>query len=238
MCFSENQSYLNAILLASAGLYKISTPKIGFIGIYYAIKELLQGLLYKYHYKNDKDMKRLYATISYVHICFQPLALSIFFSYFDPNPKLFNWNTIFIIAFIFGILMTTTLHELNIENDPECIKDNPDDDFCAEETGAYMGRYHIAYQFKTDKDWEPIRIWHYWIFLFFVPVLFTKAYPLGLFFAITVLFIFALYNYLNNIQGIPGTVKEYQGEKGAIWCFLTIGFIPFMLFDKQIKKLL
>ena len=106
---------------------------------------------------------------------------------------------IFIITLILGILMTTTLHELNIENDPDCIPDSINDDFCNEETGAYMGRYHIAYKFKTDKEWEPISRWNYWMFLFFVPVLFTKAYPLGIAFVTACVLIFGIYDYLNDI---------------------------------------
>jgi drug/metabolite transporter (DMT)-like permease len=238
MCFSENQSYFNAFLLGCAGIYKISNPKVGFAGLFFAIKELLQGLLYKYHYKNDKDMKRLLATISYVHLCFQPFVFSIFYSNFDPNPKLFNWNIIFIITLILGILMTTTLHELNIENDPDCIPDSINDDFCNEETGAYMGRYHIAYKFKTDKEWEPISRWNYWMFLFFVPVLFTKAYPLGIAFVTACVLIFGIYDYLNDIEGIPGIGSEYSGEKAAIWCFLSFGFIPVIIFENEIKKYL
>jgi hypothetical protein len=235
MCFSENQSYLNAFLLSAAGIYTFPNYKLGFTGIYFAIKEFLQGLLYKYHYNNDKQMTKIISIFSYIHICLQPLALNIFFSHFDNNS--FYWNIIFIISFIFGLLMTTTLNELDIQNDPDCIPDNPDDDFC-KTTGAYMGRYHIAYQFNLDKEWEPISVWYLWAMLFFLPALFTKARPLGLFFLITLLLIFGIYNYLNNIDGIPGTVKEYSGEKGAIWCFLTIAFIPFLLFEKNIKKIL
>ena len=236
MCFSENQSYLNAFLLASAGLYKISTPKLGIVGLYFSLKELLQGLLYKYHYKNDKEMKQLLATLSYVHICFQPLFVSILFSHFDSNPKLFNWNIIFIITIIFGIYMTTTIEELDIQNDPNCKQKSPNDDFC-KETSAYMGKYHIAYQFNLD-NFSIINPWHVWQFLTFIPVLFTKSYPIGLLFLISVFLIYGIYNYINDIPGIPGMGYEFSGEKSAIWCFLTVGFVPFILFEKQIKKLL
>ena len=234
MCFSETQSYINAALLAGTGIYASPNYKLSITAIYFSIKELLQGLLYKY--QGNKSMLKLLGIGSWIHIAFQPLFLNIFYSHFVPNFKF--WNIVFILCIILGIIISMELDALDIQNDPDCTSDNPNDDFCSKETGGYMGKYHIGYKFKTDKRWEPINMWHYWLFLGFGIVLFTKGYPLGISFLIFVFSIYSIYNYLNDIQGIPGTVQEYSGEKAAIWCFLTVGFVPLILYEKKIRKLL
>lgn len=83
MCFSERQSYINAILLFFCGLYKINHWRLGLPLIFLGFKDLLQGLLYK----NIKKPKLLnfYSILSWIHICFQPLFVNMIGSYFDIN---------------------------------------------------------------------------------------------------------------------------------------------------------
>ena len=47
MCFSESQSYINAALLSSAGLYVLPEYKLSLVGIFFALKNY-----YKDYYIN------------------------------------------------------------------------------------------------------------------------------------------------------------------------------------------
>lgn len=233
MCFSETHSYINAVLLSSAGLYALPDYRLTLGGIFFALKELLQGLFYKY--LDDEIMLKYLSMISWVHICFQPLIINILYSYFDPNNIV--WKITFIIAFIFGIIMITELNEFDIQNDPDCTPLSRNDDYCSKTT-AYMGKYHIAYRFKLDEAWRPFRLWFYWFALFFIPVLFTKARLLGIIHIFLTILIMTTYNYTSGLTIDSSFSDEYAGEKAAIWCFLTIYLIPVILFAKPIKKIL
>tara|TARA_B100000925_G_C21936931_1_gene442807 strand:+ start:244 stop:951 length:708 start_codon:yes stop_codon:yes gene_type:complete len=233
MCFSETHSYINAILLSSAGLYVLPEYKLTLAGIFFALKELLQGLLYKY--LNNEIMLKYLSMASWVHICFQPLIVNILYSYFDPNNIV--WKITFIIAFIFGIIMITELNEFDIQNHPDCIPDGRNDDFCSTTT-AYMGKYHIAYRFKIDKVWNPFPFSYYYFFLYFIPILFTKARLLGIIHIFLTILIMVTYNYTSGLNLNSILTSEYAGEKAAIWCFLSIYIIPVILFAKPIKKML
>ena len=68
MCFSENQSYLNALLLGGSGIYTLPNYKLSLTAIYFSFKELLQGLLYKY--QENQTILKLLGTLSWVHIVF------------------------------------------------------------------------------------------------------------------------------------------------------------------------
>lgn len=83
MCFSERQSYINAILLFVCGLYKINQWRLGVPLIFLGFKDLLQGLLYKN--MNKQKILNFYSILSWVHICFQPLFVNMIGSYFDIN---------------------------------------------------------------------------------------------------------------------------------------------------------
>lgn len=233
MCFSETHSYINAILLSSTGLYALPDYRLTLGGIFFALKELLQGLFYKY--LDDEIMLKYLSMISWVHICFQPLIINILYSYFDPNNIV--WKITFIIAFIFGIIMITELNEFNIRNSSECIPLSKNDDYCSETT-AYMGKYHVAYRFKLNEAWKPLRVWFYWFALFFIPVLLTKARLLGIIHIFLTFLIITTYNYMSGLKELPFYSSEFVGEKAAIWCFLTIYLIPVILFAKPIKKML
>ena len=47
MCFSEKQSYINALLLFCCGIYKLKQWRLGIPLIFLGLKDLLQGFLYK-----------------------------------------------------------------------------------------------------------------------------------------------------------------------------------------------
>jgi len=134
------------------------------------------------------------------------------------------WNIIFIISFLYGIYTLTTLKEFDIQNDPDC-NSNKKNDFCSINTTSYIGKYHIAYKFNRDNDilFFPI----IYLLLMFIPSLFTNSRILGIIWG---LFVGLIYIIFNNIG---------EGEKAAIWCFLSIiFFLPISIFNKQISKIL
>ena len=54
MCFSETQSYINTVLLVMGGLYVYPNYRLSIPLIFLAFKDLIQGLLYHYHSKNNE----------------------------------------------------------------------------------------------------------------------------------------------------------------------------------------
>jgi len=224
MCFSETQSYINTVLLVMGGLYVYPNYRLSIPLIFLAFKDLIQGLLYHYHSKNNEKSKNILTSFSWIHICFQPLFVNIFMSHFSKE-NIYYWNSIFIISFLYGLYALTTLNEFDIQNDPDCIKKNEKNDFCSTHTTSYMGKYHIAYKFSQDK--ESLLYSSIYPILMFVPALFTKSRILGIIWAV---FVGSIYLFLNTIG---------DGEQAAIWCFLSIlCSLPISIFHKRVSKLL
>tara|TARA_Y100000389_G_C17336180_1_gene450771 strand:+ start:209 stop:886 length:678 start_codon:yes stop_codon:yes gene_type:complete len=223
MCFSESQSFINAFMLTIVSIYVYPKYKLTIFLIFLALKDLIQGFLYKY--QDNEKLKNMLSIISWIHICFQPLFINIFISYFSENKYNNYWNIIFIICLLYGIYTLTTLKEFDIQNDPDCIKIDKNDDFCSKYTTSYIGKYHVAYKFNRDNDLIFFPIIH--LILIFVPSLFTNCRILGIIWG---LFVILIYIYFNNIG---------NGEKAAIWCFLSIVyFLPIAIFNKEISKFL
>ena len=219
MCFSENQSYLNFILLIIGSIHVYPNYRLTIILIFLALKDLLQGFLY--HYQNNEKLENILTVLSWIRICFQPLFVNIFMSNFSQTNKNY-WNIIFIICLLYGIYTLTTLNEFDIQNDPDCISGN---DFCSKNTTSYIGKYHIAYKFSRDNDilFFPIL----YLILMFIPSLFTNSRMLGITWGVFVGLIYIIFNGIGN------------GEKAAIWCFLSmIFYLPIAVFNKQISKIL
>lgn len=223
MCFSESQSFINAFMLTIVSIYVYPKYKLTIFLIFLALKDLIQGFLYKY--QDNEKLKNMLSIISWIHICFQPLFINIFISYFSENKYNNYWNIIFIICLLYGIYTLTTLKEFDIQNDPDCIKIDKNDDFCSKYTTSYIGKYHVAYKFNRDNDLIFFPIIH--LILIFVPSLFTNCRILGIIWG---LFVILIYIYFNNIG---------NGEKAAIWCFLSIVyFLPIAIFNEEISKFL
>tara|TARA_B110000858_G_scaffold193007_1_gene244729 strand:- start:1963 stop:2637 length:675 start_codon:yes stop_codon:yes gene_type:complete len=223
MCFSEKQSFINAIILIIGSIFVYPKYRLSIFLIFLALKDLIQGFLYKY--QHNEKLENSLTVLSWIHICFQPLFVNIFISYFSENKYNNYWNIIFIICLLYGIYTLTTLKEFDIQNDPDCIKIDKKDDFCSKYTTSYIGKYHVAYKFNRDNDliFFPI----IYLILMFVPSLFTNCRILGIIWG---LFVILIYIYFNNIG---------NGEKAAIWCFLSIiYFLPIAIFNKQISKFL
>ena len=222
MCFSETQSFVNAFILIIGSVVVYPKYRLTIFLIFLALKDFIQGFLYKY--QHNEKLENSLTVLSWVHICFQPLFVNIFMSNFSQNENNY-WNIIFIICFLYGIYALTTLKEFDIQNDPDCIKKNKKNDFCSKHTTSYIGKYHIAYKFNRDNDilFFPI----IYLILMFIPSLFTNSRILGIIWG---LFVGLIYIFFNNIG---------EGEKAAIWCFLSIiFFLPIAIFNKQISKFL
>jgi len=219
MCFSESQSFINSIILIIGSIFVYPKYRLSIFLIFLALKDLIQGFLYKY--QDNEKLENSLTILSWIHICFQPLFVNIFMSNFSQNKNNY-WNIIFIISFIYGIYTLTTLKEFDIQNDPDCIRKN---DFCSKHTTSYIGKYHIAYKFNRDNDilFFPI----IYLILMFIPSLFTNSRILGIIWG---LFVGLIYIFFYNIG---------EGEKAAIWCFLSIiFFLPIAIFNKEISKFL
>jgi hypothetical protein len=235
MCFTETQSYINSVALIASGSYVINSDfKPALVAFFFSIKELLQGLLYRF--QGNKEMLKNLAMLSYIHLCSQPFMMNVLFMHFAPSKSMF-WNIILTLTFIFALYAVTTLDELDIQDDPNCKSDNNKQDFCAKETTAYIGKYHVGYKFNTDKQQSYANVWYWWWALFFIPALFTKSKYLSLLVLGGGVSVFLVYDYLLNIYPLVLNLTN-TGEKGAMWCFLSIALIPIVLFGKSVKKYL
>jgi len=228
MCFSENQSYFNALLLFATGIYSYSKTKLA-IGLFFlGIKDLIQGILYRTIRKGDKALTGNYAILSWIHICFQPLCLNLFLSFFDPK-NIDYWKWVLIACFFYAIVCAIHIKDLDIYHLPSCNKKyNPSNDFCADKTTAYQGKYHLGYKFNGI-DQKIIYPGLYLLLMFF-PAIFTKVRPLLLAWVGLVLGVAVIFERGLNV---------WNGETAALWCFLSIlYFIPITLFSDQISKML
>lgn len=219
MCFSENQSYINALLLSLTAFYiGVENWRLSIPLIYLATKDILQGLLYRYYV--NKKLSNILGILSWIHICYHPLIINLFISHFDKDNKDY-WNLIFIITFIFGTFKLTKLSVFDIQNDPDC--NDPNNDFCAKYNGAYICNYHLGYKFKAEDEAYNLSF----IILMVLPGLLTKVWPLSLLWLIFIIILKIIFYDIG------------RGERGAIWCFLSIVLaIPIAIFRKRISKLL
>jgi len=214
MCFSEQQSFINTIILIIGSIYVYPKYRLSIFLIFLASKDLIQGLLY--HYQDNEKFENILTVLSWVHICFQPLFVNIFLSYFSQSQSKY-WNIIFIICFLYGIYTLTTLKEFDIQNDPKCTTIHQKLDFCSPHTTSYIGKYHIAYQFNRDNDilFFPI----IYLILMFIPSLFTSSRLLGI---MWILFVSTIY-YLTGWQSsamrwylvLPQALQEFLANAFA-----------------------
>ena len=236
MCFSETQSYVHTGILIAAGIYTLPNYRLAIPAFFFALKELLQGLLYKY--QGDDEKLKLFSALSWIHISLHPLMYNLVFSNFAPNHTTF-WYVIFGLCIIYSLIMIPQLNEFDFQNDPDCSDGIGKGDFCSKKTGAYIGKYHIGYTFNTDIPFSPIDEWTYYQILGFGPALLTKARSISIIQALLAILIYLIYNKMNGINEWPLSETPYNGEKAAIWCYLSIVLLlPIILFEKNIKKLL
>lgn len=211
MCFSKEFSFLNFTILSYYGHY-LQTNSVDkdiwrlFFPLYFlGLKDLFQVFLYLFNH-NDY-YKYIFSILSYIHICFQPLFVNILFSYFSKSTVFFNinyWYMIFNALFVFGLYQLTNLDVFDVNNDGLYCKDKTSD-FCSDKNSSYIGKYHVGYKFKTKYKYSI-----FFIIFMIVPALFTKSYILSIIWLFFIILIFLLFSKLRD------------GERGAIWCMLSI----------------
>ena len=219
MCFSKTTSLYNFLILTfyafelqrnNPTLWRLYLPLF-----YLGLKDLLQYFLYK------EKKKYIYSVLSWVHICFQPLFVNMLLSYFSKAYQ--YWNIIFIISIIFGLYQLTNLDVFDIQNEGNFCKDD-NTDFCSDTNGAYMGNYHIGYKFRTKYKYSFL-----FLPLMILPGLFTSSWFQSLLWLFFVLLIKIIFNDIN--------VRD--GERGAIWCFLSIvPTIPVVYYRSFLENLI
>jgi hypothetical protein len=208
MCFSENQSYINTLLLLAGGYFTYPNIRLTMPLIFLSSKDLLQGLLYRN--LENKKVNNILTSLSWLHICFQPLMVNVFLSNFSRRTDNF-WSIIFLVCTIYAVGCFYTLQEFNDKKEENCVTNDKKDDFCATSTMSYQGEYHIGYRFRRNKDKLYVPILY--ILLMFVPALFTEARLVCL---LWLMFASSFTIFFPNIG---------SGEKAAMWCYSSIAFI-------------
>ena len=217
MCFSEKQSYIHFTLLTITSMICQNQWRLSFPLLFLGIKDLLQGLLYRY--RKNKKINRLLTSLSWIHICFQPLFVNMFLSFFDKEKHKY-YSAVFLACFIYGVHSITLLEEFDIQNEPNCVDTN--DDYCSTSTLSYLGKKHIAYKFQTDKNKILFPILYG--LLMILPSMFTKAIHFNMLWIIFILGV-RVYGKMNNMR---------NGEVSAIWCFLSVIFaVPIALIFRK-----
>ena len=208
MCFTETQSYVNVILLVIGGIFAFPYWRLSMPMFFLACKDLLQGLLYRYI--ENKKINNTLTKLSWIHICFQPLFVNIFSSNFSRQ-NIVYWNVIFVLCALYGLHSITNLSDYDIQNNEDCATSNKKNDYCSNNTLSYIGKHHVGYRFSTDKSDTLIYMYMYIIFTF-LPSLLTSSRVMGIIWAIFVIIIQTVGNYL----------KLGSGETSAIWCFTSV----------------
>ena len=222
MCFSESQSYIHALVLFVTGIMIKDKWQLSTSLIFLGFKDLLQGLLY--HYLGNKDKLNFYTSLSWIHICFQPLFVNLISAYFDKDNSTY-WNRILFICLIYGIYASSSIKEFDMTDSEMCIKKNKTDDFCSKETTSYLGTYHIGYKFNRNSDRVLPRWWY--ILLVFIPSIFSNSKVIGILWLFFVGLIEFIFRHTNS------------GERGAIWCYLSIIFaLPVAIFSDKLELII
>lgn len=227
MCFSAELSFFNFGLLAGYASYLQMYSKEKdiwkiFIPLYYlSIIDFIQG--FQYIFNNNQWYKYIFSVLTYINICFQPVFVNLFFSFFSASFIICNtityWNFVFIITFLFGLYELTNLDVFDIFKEAPYCKDKSSD-YCSDKNGSYIGKYHVAYKFKTKYDYSL-----FFYFFMIVPSLLTNSFILSV---IWFIFMHLLKLIFYNVR---------NGEKGAIWCLLSIvPTLPVVYYRKEVLE--
>lgn len=222
MCFSKTQSYVmffSCILTAFINIYYKASWKIYIPIFFLSIKELIQAESYKVVDKCDSKYNKFLTTLSWIHICFQPVFVNIFFSGFHKNPEVYDFTIK--LCFIASIFL---LSKLYVNNNNvyfrACPYTNNSVNMCRKNHCTVSGEKHIAYGFylREPNAFTPNIFIH--MFLIFVPSLLLNNKILSLFFLVSgpLLSSFILKKKNKNL-----------GEVAAIWCNTSITMFLFSL---------
>ena len=224
MCFSEKQSFLHAIILFISSIYLKDKWQLAVSLFFLGLKDLIQG--FSYYYINDKQKLNMLTSLSWIHICLQPLFVNLIYVYFDQQNMKY-WNKIILACILYAAYSFTMLNEFDFQNDPDCEKINDKDDYCSKTTTSYIGKYHLGYKFNLDNRKKVFDVTNWYILLSFIPGLFSKSKYISILWSIFVALIMNKYDDVGS------------GEQSAIWCYLSIIFaLPVAFFSDSIEKML
>jgi hypothetical protein len=99
---------------------------------------------------------------------------------------------------------------------------NKTSNFCSNKDSSYIGKYHVGYMFRTKYGYDLS-----FVVCMILPSLFTNSYILSI---IWLLFIILINIIFRNIR---------DGERGAIWCLLSIFYaIPVVYYREYILDII
>lgn len=207
MCFNPAVSWITAGLGLTVGIIAKSKNKpasLYFPPIYFALMEILQGLMYT----QLKDPSQIFSLIliytAYFHVCFQPLVINYWLGFFIKNKKRELYHFTLKLCFVGGLLL---LFRVFISGDaPLC---SPYESLCSVSPQIYFGYHHIVWSIPlAGAGWNyvtPSIALH--MFLFFIPGILLGFYRLMLIF-------FILGPYLSTF------ITSNPSEQSSIWCII------------------
>ena len=211
---------------------------------YFAIMEGLQFVQYLVLDQCQNKLNIFMTALGWFHICWQPLFSNIAMSAVDSNnvgvnnkKREFTWRFVFKLCFVCGILMAARMvipMVLNgYTNDDYLVMCNQDiEGVCPNTTEldlakqglrnptcAYQGNFHVGWTFNMLKPSYPFpNVATHLINMFILPFL------MGCRFQAIVLFF--------SGPGISMWFPARDGERAAIWCFLSISETAITLFSQ------
>lgn len=233
MCFTQSMSFSIGFIgiVASIILY-INNYYYASIGIlYFSLMEIIQGFQYFVINKCDNYINEILTYIGYLHICFQPVFISIWLFEFINNKKI-NLNYLKLILGICiagGILLASRIFMINSNT----LCNANQEPLCGKKTCSLSGKYHIVWNIRLRAPgtyyWTPSISLHF--FLLCIPYIVLgillnnyKVILLALLGVLipNILYFSMVYYYNFNTNKWTFDNKNLH-EIGSIWCLL---FIP------------
>ena len=210
MCFSEEMSFGLSILglVSTYLLYHMGKDWRVYVPIFYlTVMEILQYFSYLALRKNQSKLLKILTVITYIHICFQPLVINIWFSNYIPDSYLPRMATIIQLCLIIGLFLVLRLNEIiAVPDDKLC--NIRREDMCDTESLIREGKSHLYYLFRVRApEYTVPSLFVHFLFVFFPAILLKiKVIP-----------------YLSIVVGyIIAYLISYPKEAAAVWCAFSV----------------
>tara|TARA_Y100000389_G_scaffold13821_1_gene12273 strand:- start:8154 stop:8870 length:717 start_codon:yes stop_codon:yes gene_type:complete len=226
MCFTQNISFSIGIIgiLAAFILFNNKFYYASIATFYFSLMEIIQGFQYFVINQCKNNINKLLTYIGYIHICFQPVFISLLLYEFVNNKKKnFNYLLFIIsISLIGGLLLFSRIYVPN--NNELCnYRIEP---LCGKNTCSLSGLYHIIWHIRLRAPgsyWlTPSMGLHFflWVVPFIVFGLILKNYKIIILtlFTIIIPIILTILIYYKNLS-----YEDFIHEIPSIWCII---FIP------------
>jgi len=215
MCFSEKMSLAIGITGILTSIYFYKKNIYASIGIFYfALMEILQFFQYKVINQCNNKYNKFLTNLGYIHICFQPLFINIWFFAFTKK----RFFIFLYMCFFAGLLLASRLLFVNDKD----LCDTKNEPLCGKRTCAFSGKKHIAWNIRLR---AAGKLW------------FTPSIGLHFFmWVIPVLTLCELKPILAMLLTAPYMVMFFTDnihEQPAIWCYT--GILQMILTSLLIK---